>query len=179
MTGQQKQILRMAGTLILGLAIGSVVIDLFPRIVSEFVTNSVGAFVRGLVIIGEASPFALTLGLVAVSSSLLACCYLLEIGMLLYALRKIRRDESTDLAGQTLNAVGRISAPLSLGVLGGLVIATFAFEGHWNATFASYPWAGPATVLTLLVAAFVKTSLKRAVLGHLARTRPGQREGGG
>lgn len=167
MSPEMKQMLRGAALATVGLILGSLVAHLIPDSPGEFVRSSARAFASGIVSADEASTFALTIGLVVACAVLLACCFVFEVAALLVTIHKIRRNESTDGPGRLLNGIHLMADPLSLGAIGGLVIAVLAFEGHWTSLFASAPWIGPAALLILLTGAFIKRSLKKKVLDHL------------
>lgn len=161
---EMKQIIRLGLMLVAGMIVGRLVLALVPDGVLEFVRAAPTTVYEIILGMGRPGALSLTLGLIAICTTSLVCCYLVEITALLIAHRKARKEESTDLAGRTLNTVQRIAAPLLLGVIGGLLIVSLAFEEHRIGAFASYPWLGPAAVLGVLLAAFIKTSLKKKVL---------------
>lgn len=160
--------LRVAALATVGLLVGSVVAGLIPESVTGLVRSWARDFASGIVSLGATSTFTLTIGLLAVCTALLACCFVFEVAALLVTIRKIRRNESTDGPGRLLNGVKSMADPLALGAMGGLLIAVLAFEERWTGLFAAVPWIGPAALLILLSGAFIKTSLKKKVLDHLA-----------
>lgn len=168
MSPQMKQILRAAVVTTLGLFVGSLLAGLFSDSVTSSVRGWTGAFASGLVSMGETSAFSLTVGLVAVCATLLAICFAFEVATMLVAIRKARRDESTDGPGRLLAGLERVGNPLALGAMGGVLIAVLAFEGRWTGLFAAVYWIGPAALLVLLTGAFIKTSLEKKMLDQLA-----------
>lgn len=164
MSPRMKQRLRAAGLATLGMFIGLLVSGLIPESVTGSVRGWARDFASGIVSMGATSTFTLTIGLLAVCTALLACCFVFEVAALLVIIRKASRDESTDGPGRLLVGVERVADPLALGAMGALLIAVLAFEGRWTGMFAAVPWIGPAALLVLLTGAFIKTLLKKKML---------------
>lgn len=102
MSPEMKQILWVSALATVGLFIGSLVSGLIPESVTSSVRGWATAFASGIVSMGETSAFSLMVGLVAVCATLLAICFTLEVATLLVAIRKARRNESTDGSGRLL-----------------------------------------------------------------------------
>lgn len=168
MSPQEKHMLRVAVIAMTGVVLGSVIAGLIPDAVKEFVRASTSAIASGIVSVGEVSTASLTGGLVAVCTALLAVCLVFEVTALLVAIRKIRRNKSTDGPDRLLAVVERIADPLLLGAIGGHVIALVA-GGSDSQMFASVPWIGPAAVLGVVFAAAIKMLPKKHALDHMTR----------